>query len=104
MGRRSSTEEIYSNHHSNYALNEMEPRNSREKIEHYSLLVHNINHGNYIVENIRFEENNNSYFNYCKTCYKYREKGKVPKLRRVSTSCVPIVMIGLLVQNVNLLF
>jgi len=100
MGRRLSTEEMSNNHHSNYAMDDIEPCNSGGKMQHYYFLAQMINHGNYTVANIRFDEDYNGYCCkdvdndkeffldyqrpiYCETCWEYREKCNVLKLRPV---------------------
>jgi hypothetical protein len=64
MGRWLSTEEMTKNHHSNYAMDGIEPCNSRDEMQHYYFLAQMINHGNCTVANIRFDEDYNGY--YCK--------------------------------------
>jgi len=100
MGRRLSTEEMMSNLHSNYAMDDIEPCNLRDEMLHFFFLAQLINHGNYTVANIRFDADKNGYccrdvdvdkeflLDYqrpihCDSCWEYREKCNELKKRRV---------------------
>ena len=100
MGKRLSLEEITNNLHSNYAMEDIEPCNSRDEMLHFFFLAQLINHGNYTVANIRFDGDKNGYcckdvdddkeflLDYqrpihCNSCWEYRENCGELKKRRV---------------------
>ena len=53
-----TTEEMIMNHHSNYAMNDIEPCNLRDEMHQYYFLAQMIYYGNYTVEDICFDEIN----------------------------------------------